>query len=69
MSIGIRSTIGRVPRVHRRPIYDRIHTGICVQTLLAIDVDQAANGCLEEEGDGLSMSRAFLTAQKHGQLD
>ncbi len=34
-----------------------------------IDVDQAADGGLEEEGDGLSMSRAILTAQKHGQLD
>jgi hypothetical protein len=32
-------------------------------------VDQAADGGLEEEGDGLSMSRAILTAQKHGQLD
>ena len=34
-----------------------------------MDVDQAADGGLEEEGDGLSMSRAILTAQKHGQLD
>ncbi len=34
-----------------------------------MDEDQAADGGLEEEGDGPSMSEAILTAQKHGQLD
>ncbi len=34
-----------------------------------MDEDQAADGGLEEVWDGPSMSRAILTAQKHGQLD
>jgi hypothetical protein len=34
-----------------------------------MDEDKAADGNLKEEGDGPSMSRAILTAQKHVQLD
>ncbi len=34
-----------------------------------MDVDQAADDCLEAKGDGPGMRRAILTAQKHGQLD
>ncbi len=33
------------------------------------DVDQSTDGGLEAKGDGPGMSRAILTAQKHGQLD
>jgi len=34
-----------------------------------MDVDQASDGGLEAKGDGPGMSRAILTAQRHGQLD
>jgi hypothetical protein len=34
-----------------------------------MDVDQATDGGLEAKGDGPGMSRAILTAQRHGQLD
>ncbi len=57
--LAARAMIGPITSVDRR-------ADLACQ---CIDVDQAADGGLEEGGDKQSMSRAILTAQKHGQLD